>query len=79
MKFQSTRDKNAAKFSAAQVIKQGLRNVGTSLMQPIAVVCIGGLAYATLMTLFVVPCIYELLNRKELRKVDEEDLRMLDI
>ena len=55
------------------------RNVGTSLMQPIAVVCIGGLAYATLMTLFVVPCIYELLNRKELRKVDEEDLRMLDI
>jgi len=55
------------------------RNVGTALMQPIAVVCIGGLVYATLMTLFVVPCIYEILNKKELRKVDENDLKLLDI
>jgi multidrug efflux pump subunit AcrB len=55
------------------------RNVGTALMQPIAVVCIGGLVYATLMTLFVVPCIYEILNKKELRKVREEDLKLLDI
>jgi HAE1 family hydrophobic/amphiphilic exporter-1 len=55
------------------------RNVGTSLIQPVAVVCIGGLVYATLMTLFVVPCIYDLLNKKELRTVREEDLKMLDI
>ncbi len=55
------------------------RNVGTALMQPIAVVCIGGLLYATVMTLFVVPCIYEIMNKKELRKVSEEDLKMLDI
>ena len=48
-------------------------------MQPVAVVCIGGLIYATLMTLFVVPCIYDMMNKKELRKVDEEDLKMLDI
>ena len=55
------------------------KNVGTSLMQPIAVVCIGGLTYATLMTLFVVPCIYDMMNKKELRKVREEDLKLLDI
>ena len=55
------------------------RNVGTALMQPIAVVCIGGLVYATLMTLFVVPCIYDMLNKKELRKVDEKDLKLLDM
>ena len=55
------------------------KSVGTSLMQPIAVVCIGGLVYATLMTLFVVPCIYDMMNKKELRKVSEEDLKLLDI
>ena len=55
------------------------QNVGTSLMQPVAVVCIGGLAYATLMTLYVVPCIYDMMNKKELRKVSEEDLKILDI
>ena len=55
------------------------KNAGTALMQPVAVVCIGGLVYATLMTLFVVPCIYDMLNKKELRKVDEKDLEILDI
>ena len=53
------------------------RDAGTALMQPMAVVCIGGLLYATLMTLFVVPCIYDLMNKKELRKVDEADLVIL--
>ena len=52
---------------------------GTAMMQPVAVVCIGGLTYATLMTLFVVPCIYDMLNKKELRNVRAEDLKMLDI
>ena len=52
---------------------------GTALMRPVAVVCIGGLVYATLMTLFVVPCIYDILNKKELRNVREEDLKMLDM
>ncbi len=50
------------------------KNVGTSLMQPVAVVCIGGLLYATIMTLFVVPCIYDLLNRKELEVIRDEDM-----
>ena len=53
--------------------------VGTTLMQPVAVVCIGGLVYATLMTLFVVPCIYDMLNKKALRKISDEDLKLLDI
>ncbi len=55
------------------------KNVGTALMQPIAVVCIGGLLYATLMTLFVVPCIYDLMNKKALRVVRDEDLELLDL
>ena len=55
------------------------KSAGTALMRPIAVVCIGGLVYATLMTLFVVPCIYDLLNRKELRNVRDEDLKLLDL
>ena len=55
------------------------RNVGTSMMQPVALVCIGGLLYATLMTLFVVPCMYDLMNKRELRKVDEEELKTLDL
>ena len=54
-------------------------NAGTALMRPIAIVCIGGLIYATLMTLYVVPCIYDLLNKKELRKVSDDDLKMLDL
>ena len=37
------------------------KDVGTALMQPVALVCIGGLLYATLMTLLVVPCMYCLL------------------
>ena len=54
------------------------RNVGTSLMQPVAAVCIGGLLYATLMTLFVVPCMYDILSKRELRKVDEAELELLN-
>ena len=55
------------------------KNAGTALIQPIALVCIGGLLYATLMTLFVVPWMYDLLNKKELRKVDEDELKLLDM
>lgn len=54
-------------------------DVGTALMQPVALVCIGGLLYATLMTLLVVPCMYDILSRKELRQVAESDLQVLDM
>ena len=53
------------------------KNAGTSLIQPVALVCIGGLLYATLMTLFVVPCMYEIVSRKQLRRVDETELELL--
>ena len=43
-------------------------DAGTALMQPMALVCIGGLVYATLMTLLVVPCMYDIISRKELRR-----------
>ena len=54
------------------------KNAGTSLIQPVALVCIGGLLYATLMTLFVVPCMYELVSKKNLRKIDEKELELLE-
>ena len=52
------------------------RSAGSAIMQPIAVVCIGGLIYATLMTLLVVPCIYDIVNKKELRVVRDEDMQL---
>ena len=52
------------------------RTAGSAIMQPIAIVCIGGLIYATLMTLLVVPCIYDIVNRKELRLVRDEDIQL---
>ncbi len=55
------------------------KNVGTAIMQPVAVVCIGGLLYATLMTLFVVPCIYDLMNRKELVVLTDEDMEFNEL
>ena len=55
------------------------KKAGTALIQPIALVCIGGLLYATLMTLFVVPCMYEILNKKELHQVEESDLTPVDM
>ncbi len=41
---------------------------GSEMMQPVAIVCIGGLLYATLMNLFVVPALYDIFNKKEMKK-----------
>ena len=38
---------------------------GAEMMQPMAIVTIGGLIYGTLLTLLVVPCIYGLFNRRQ--------------
>ena len=43
------------------------RGMGAEMMQPMAVVSIGGLTYATLMTLFVVPVLYDLVNGKTMK------------
>lgn len=45
-------------------------DLGAEMSRAMAIVTIGGLAYATLLTLFVVPVLYDLLFRKELKKVD---------
>lgn len=54
------------------------RDESSMLMQPLAVTCIGGLVYGTVMTLFVVPVMYDILCKKELRTVSEEDLQLSD-
>jgi HAE1 family hydrophobic/amphiphilic exporter-1 len=41
---------------------------GSELLQPMAVTAIGGLIYATILTLVVVPTIYALLNRKLMKE-----------
>lgn len=51
---------------------------GTEMMQPVAIVCIGGLLYATIMTLFIVPVMYDLFNRKPMKVIDEDDLEEID-
>ena len=47
---------------------------GAEMLQPMAVVMIGGLTYATLMTLFVIPTLYDIFQRKPMEKVDLGDL-----
>lgn len=47
---------------------------GADMTQPMAVVTIGGLIYGTILTLFVVPCIYDMFHKKEhkIRTENEE-------
>jgi HAE1 family hydrophobic/amphiphilic exporter-1 len=40
---------------------------GAELLQPLAITAIGGLLYATFLTLLVVPMIYALFNRKAVK------------
>lgn len=51
---------------------------GAEMMQPLAIVCIGGLIYATFMTLYIIPVIYDAFNKKELCKVEESELEAID-
>ena len=51
--------------------------MGAEMTQSLAIVTIGGLTYATLLTLFVVPTLYDIFNRhKELKQIiiDEENI-----
>lgn len=49
---------------------------GAEMMQPVAIVCIGGLVYATVLTLFIIPCLYDLMNKKEIATVSSEDMEI---
>lgn len=45
--------------------------MGSDMVQPMAVVTIGGLIYGTVLTLIVVPCIFDLFHRKEKARLRE--------
>lgn len=46
--------------------------MGADMVQPMAVVTIGGLIYGTILTLVVVPCIFSLFNKREKARLVEE-------
>lgn len=46
-------------------------DMGSAMGKPMAIVTVGGLLYGTLLTLLVVPCIYDLMNRKKKSKSKE--------
>ena len=47
---------------------------GGDMLQPLAIVTIGGLAYATLLTLFIVPAIYDIFLKKDPKKIVIEEV-----
>ena len=55
------------------------KTAGTDMMQPIALVCIGGLVYATILTLLVVPVIYDLFTGSKYKHIKEEDIAVSDL
>lgn len=55
------------------------KTAGTDMMQPIALVCIGGLVYATILTLLVVPVIYDIFTGKKFTYTKEEDIDVSDL
>lgn len=54
------------------------RDAAAEMSRGMAIVVIAGLIYATLMTLYIVPVLYDLLFRRELVKVDLGDEKELD-
>lgn len=43
-------------------------DMGSEMAKPMAIVTIGGLAYGTLLTLFVIPCVYDIFHREKKEK-----------
>ena len=50
------------------------KDMGADMAKPMSVVTIGGLIYGTLMTLFVIPCIYDIFMRKKRDKTDADQI-----
>ncbi len=46
---------------------------GSELLQPMAITAIGGLLYSTILTLLVIPVVYALFNRKNIKKEAIQD------
>jgi HAE1 family hydrophobic/amphiphilic exporter-1 len=58
-------------IAAMSVMAMGIGE-GAEMMQPMAIVTIGGLFYATATTLFIVPILYDLFNKN--KDITQEDL-----
>jgi len=57
------------------------KDASAVMSRGMVIVTIGGLAYATLMTLFIVPVMYDIFFRREIKEIDigdENDLSDLD-
>ncbi len=52
---------------------------GAELIQPVALVCVGGLTYGTFMTLLVIPVLYDWLGAKKISVISEEELTIRDL
>ena len=52
---------------------------GAEMVQPVAVVCIGGLIYATLTTLLTIPVMYKIFAKKHMEKIKEEELEIVTV
>lgn len=48
-------------------------SAGAAMMRPMAITTIGGLVYATLLTLYLVPVLYQLFHKKPLKPQDPDD------
>ena len=57
----------------------GLIGNGAEMVQPLAMVCIGGLIYATLTTLIVIPVMYRLIARRKMEKIADEELEIVTV
>ncbi|MGN1412501.1 MAG: efflux RND transporter permease subunit [Oscillospiraceae bacterium] len=54
------------------------KDMGSDMIQPLAIVTIGGLIYATFMTLYIIPIIYDIFNKKPMKKIDKSELELVD-
>ena len=49
------------------------------MVQPVAIACIGGLIYATVTTLFIIPVMYKKFSRKHMEKIKDEELEIVNV
>ena len=52
------------------------KDMGSEMMRPMAIVTIGGLVYGTLLTLIVIPCVYDLFMREKREKQGKKEKRL---
>jgi Cu/Ag efflux pump CusA len=54
------------------------QDMGSDMIRPLAIVTIGGLIYATFMTLYIIPVVYDIFNRKPMKKIEDSELEIID-